>query len=164
MENEIYKSIYNNFLSCVYLNILSLVKEKEVVLNIINKTVQWVVMLKLPLDVDKFIVRLKKYLYDLVDNHIKNNERKINSIIIDSSDLIVPNEIHDLSANLYKYFNETDNNIICNYLVFKKSIKDITQLINFDESYIKNRINKIIIYVKNYYETLEIKNGYKKSA
>ena len=33
MENEIYKSIYNNFLSCVYLNILSLVKEKEVVID-----------------------------------------------------------------------------------------------------------------------------------
>lgn len=155
MENEIYEKIYNNFLSCLYFNLLSLVKEKEVVLNIISKTIQWVVMLKLPIDVEKFNRKLKRYLYDLVDNYIRHNENKINSIFISENDLIVPNEIYYLSANLYKYFNEVDNNIICNYIVFKKSIKDITQLIKFDERYIKNRINKIIIYVKNYYEELQ---------
>ena len=155
MNSEIYHKIYNHYLSCLYLNIYLLIKNKEEVVSILYKTIKYILFYELPLNIDKLNLKANRYLYSLVSEYVKCNQKLIDMIDISELDLLIPNEIYMLSANIYKYFNETDNNILSNYLINKKPIKEIMQLLNCDERYIKDRLCKIFIYAKNYFDQLE---------
>ena len=149
MSNVIYKNIYNNYISSLYLHILSIVKSKEVTIDIFKKTFQWLCDNSSYLDYDKLFITLRRYTSKLINNYCIDNEFiSDENYHINECDMIVPNELICLSSQISSIFKDEDNAILCHYLVFNKPIKEIKTLLNLDENLIKERIIEILKYVK----------------
>ena len=72
MSNVIYKNIYNNYISSLYLHILSIVKSKEVTIDIFKKIFQWLCDNSSYLDYDKLFITLRRYTSKLITVLIMN--------------------------------------------------------------------------------------------
>ena len=154
MSNIIYKNIYTNYISNVYLHILSIVKSKEATIDIIRKIFQWFHDSSSYLEYDKLIITLRRYTNKLLNNYIINNQYITDeNYHIDEFDLIIPNELICFTSKLSSILKDEDNDILCNYLIFNKPVKEIKTLLNLEEHFIKNRIFEILKYVKSLIQT-----------
>ena len=68
MSNVIYKNIYNNYISSLYLQILSIVKSKEATIDILKKIFKWLCDYSSYLDYDKLFISLRRYTSKLINN------------------------------------------------------------------------------------------------
>ena len=149
MALNCFEEIFNNYLKASYLSILSKVKKTNVALNIIYKAVEKVFMMDYHLgNLLNIKEKLSRYVLMNEKIYISNNKNEIENIDIKDIDTTIPDELYVLNFNIYKIFNEIDNQIIIDILIFRKDMQDLIVLLNFDEEYIVDRYKSILKYTK----------------
>ena len=138
-----FEKIYNNWLTNIYLSIFITVKDELKTLNIINQALKRVLI----------------YEYEIYGFH-KISERLKNSIItkkitfaddFSNEELNVPKIIYKLHFNVCNVFNQLDNIIFSQILIYNISSKFLSIQLNTSEEYINYRLKEILKYIRNVY-------------
>lgn len=144
LNSSIFESIYNNFLENSYLYILSYVKNSAVALDIIYKVVEQIFLYDYYVD---SLLRLKDKLILYARKQIKDYLQE-NKTFTDSYDLTIPPKLYLFNFDVFRIFNEVDNQIMISLLIFNYEIKDLVTLIHFDEDYIRQRYKMVLKQIK----------------
>lgn len=152
-KQNCFEQVFNNYLKASYLNILSMIKDPNESLNIIYRAVERLLMLDYNLgNLLNSKERLSKHILNQIKIYLNSNQEKISKIDIKELDTTIPENLYIFNFNFYKMFNEVDNLILHNILLFKKDIKEIVALLNFDEDYILERYKSILRYARVYFK------------
>lgn len=151
LDQSYYQKIYNAFLERLYfyilLNTSNTKNAIEIMFNVFEKI--FVYSNNLNNINEKIIKECDKQIKSFLLN-INNNQT--NKII----DYEVPLSIYKLNFNIYKFFNEIDNFIFVNMIVYNTSIDKISMLVKMDQIEVLTRFKRICLFIKK----MIIENNY----
>ncbi len=144
-----YEKIYNNFLENCYLDILMIIKDPQETFNIITKTAERVLVFDFLFDnLVNLRDKIQKYAVQQIKNYVLLHQNEIKQIDMLSVDLSIPSKLHLLNFQAHKIFNDLDNQILIEVLVFKKDIKDLSLILRYDVGYILRRLHLILRQIR----------------
>lgn len=151
---KVFEEIINNNIENMYNYILVLVKDKNIAMDVIIKSLDKLFTIDFKtiniLNItDKFKENLKSNLLLFTD--IKQNHK----------DLIfneMPYKLYNLNFNIFKYFNDIDNLICISICLHNANVKELSNYLNLEENFIIERFSMIMNFIKvSYIETIRKK-------
>lgn len=142
--NESFKQIYNKYYKLLYFIILSIVKTKEDVNDLIQDT-----FFNLILNKNK-VNNLKYYLVTIAKNKAIDFIRKRKKIVLndfeyfDSFEIEENDELFDLLNNIKLYIYLSDFDILVNHLIYDISLKEIAKKIGCNYDTVKSKYNRAL--------------------
>ena len=142
--NNYCEKIINNYLENLYLELMSLYDDNELVMTAIYMAFEKIFLvdfnyLNFMFFKDKIIENISAVLK-------KNNINYKNEKYCD-----IDERLYLFNFNLASYFNEIDNRIIICIIIHKMELVKVAELLNFEEEYIKNRFLSIIRWMKTHF-------------
>ncbi len=144
-----YERLYNNFLENCYLDILLIIKDPKETFNIIAKTVERVLVYDFLFEnIVNLRDKIQKYAVQQIKNYVMIHQDEIKQKDLSKEDLIIPSKLYLLNFQAHKIFNDLDNQILVEVLVFKKEIKDLALILRYDCDYLLKRLHIMIKHIR----------------
>lgn len=152
LKSSVYERIYNNFLENCYLDILLLTKDPDVSLNIMMKTVEKVLVFDYLINnLTNVRDKMQKYTLQQIKSYISTHKFEIENKELSEDDYKIPKKLYLLNFQMHKLFNDLDNSILTNLIVYKKEIKDLSSLLHCSIDFILNRYHLILRQIRLIY-------------
>lgn len=159
MINDCFKKIINNYLENSYLTILLDVKDPNLALLIIFKSVDMALSNQLcDSNANNFNERLKRYAIQMYKQTMSLYKEKIDNYDKDYS-LDIPKMLYLLNFDIYKMFNEFDNKLLIGTIILKKDLVEMSRLMKTDINIISERYTILINHIKRSFNE-NIRNVY----
>ena len=159
MINDCFKKIINNYLENSYLTILLDVKDPNLALLIIFKSVDMALSNQLyDSNANNFNERLKRYAIQMYKQTMSLYKEKIDNYDKDYS-LNIPKMLYLLNFDIYKMFNEFDNKLLIGTIILKKDLVEMSRLMKADINIISERYTILINHIKRSFNE-NIRNVY----
>lgn len=139
--NNYCEKIINNYLENMYLELMSLYNDNDLVMTSIYKAFEKIFLV----DFDYLNFMFFK---DKLEENIFSLIKKSNVNIRNDKSCKIDNRIYIFNFNLASYFNELDNNILFCIIIHKMELSKVSELIGYDEEYIKTRFLSIIRWMR----------------
>ena len=148
MINDCFEKIINNYLENSYLTILLDVKDPNLALLIIFKSVDMALTNQLcNSNANNFNERLKRYVKQMYKQTMSLYKERIESFDKDYS-LNIPKILHLLNFDIYKLFNEFDNKLLIGTIILKKDLLEMSKLMKTDINIISERYTVLMNHLK----------------
>lgn len=159
MINDCFKKIINNYLENSYLTILLDVKDPNIALLIIFKSVDMALSNQLcDSNANNFNERLKRYAIQMYKQTMSLYKEKIDNYDKDYS-LDIPKMLYLLNFDIYKMFNEFDNKLLIGTIILKKDLVEMSRLMKTDINIISERYTILMNHIKRSFNE-NIRNVY----
>ncbi|MDY2889809.1 MAG: hypothetical protein SOU19_09655 [Candidatus Caccosoma sp.] len=159
MISDCFKKIINNYLENSYLTILLDVKDPNLALLIIFKSVDMALTNQLcNSNANNFNERLKRYVKQMYKQTMSLYKERIESFDKDYS-LNIPKILHLLNFDIYKLFNEFDNKLLIGTIILKKDLLEMSKLMKTDINIISERYTVLMNHLKKTFNE-NIRNVY----
>ncbi len=159
MINDCFEKIINNYLENSYLTILLDVKDPNLALLIIFKSVDMALTNQLcNSNANNFNERLKRYVKQMYKQTMSLYKERIESFDKDYS-LNIPKILHLLNFDIYKLFNEFDNKLLIGTIILKKDLLEMSKLMKTDINIISERYTVLMNHLKKTFNE-NIRNVY----
>lgn len=152
LKSNLYERIYNNFLENCYLDILLLTKNPDVSFNIIMKTIEKILVFDYYIDnLVNIREKMQKYTLQQIKSYISTHKFEIKNKELSEEDYKIPEKLYLLNFQIHKLFNDLDNSILTNLIVYKKDIKVLSSLLHCSADYILIRYHLILRQIRLIY-------------
>ncbi len=159
MINDCFEKIINNYLENSYLTILLDVKDPNLALLIIFKSVDMALTNQLcNSNANNFNERLKRYAHQIYKQTIALYKEKID-IYDKCYSLNIPKMLYLLNFDIYKLFNEFDNKLLIGTIILKKDLVEMSKLMKTDINIISERYTVLMNHLKKTFNE-NIRNVY----
>lgn len=159
MINDCFKKIINNYLENSYLTILLDVKDPNLALLIIFKSVDMALSNQLcDSNANNFNERLKRYVHQIYKQTITLHKEMIDNYDKGYS-LNIPKMLYLLNFDIYKLFNEFDNKLLIGTIILKKDLVEMSKLMKTDINIISERYTILMNHIKRLFNE-NIRNVY----
>ena len=142
-----YEKIINNYLESMYLSLMSIYNDSNIVINVIYKAFEKIFV------VDYEYINFLTIVDRIIDN-INFQLKNLKNINNNEKVTIIDERVYLFNFNLFNYFNELDNKIIIYLLIYKIDISKVATLINYKEEYIIERIFSIVSWMKVHFNNV----------
>lgn len=144
-----YEKLYNNFLENCYLDILLIIKDPQETFKIITKTVERVLVFDYLFDnLMNLKDKIQRYAVQQIKNYVMLHYDEISKKDLSKIDFSFPPKLYLLNFQIHKLFNELDNQILVEVIIFKKDIKDLVLILHYDADFILKRLHLILRQIR----------------
>lgn len=144
MDNQVNnycEKILNNYLENIYLELMSIFNSSDIVVKIIYRAFEKLFLVDF--DYINFLLVKDKF----VEN-IMSQMKKYPISLKSEKGCNIDKRIYLFNFNLASYFNDLDNKIIVCIIAHKMELSKISELLGYEEEFIKNRFLSIIRWMK----------------
>lgn len=142
-----YEKIINNYLESMYLSLMSIYNDSNIVINAIYKAFEKIFV------VDYEYINFLT-IVDKINDNINFQLKKFQVSNYNEKVSIIDERVYLFNFNIFNYFNELDNKIILYILIYKIDISKVSLLINQKEEYIIERIFSIVSWMKVHFNNV----------
>lgn len=142
-----YEKIINNYLESMYLSLMSIYNDSNIVINVIYKAFEKIFVVDY--EYINFLTIIDKIIAN-INVQLKNHSLTIKY----DKCCYIDERVYLFNFNLFNYFNELDNKIIIYLLIYKIDISKVATLINYKEEYIIERIFSIVSWMKVHFNNV----------